>query len=89
MRKRDEATAPHQGDRVAYVIIKAASNCKNYEKSEDPLHALKNNIPIDYYYYLENQLKQPLLRLFEPIYDKAEIMLFSGDHTRNIYIPKI
>ena len=40
MRKRDEATAPSVGDRVAYVMIKAAKGSKGYEKSEDPLYVL-------------------------------------------------
>lgn len=38
-----------------------------YEKSEDPLYVLDNNIPIDTKYYLENQLSKPLMRIFEPI----------------------
>ena len=40
MRKRDEATAPTVGDRVAYVMIKGAKGSKGYEKSEDPLYVL-------------------------------------------------
>ena len=38
-----------------------------YEKSEDPIYVLENNIPIDTKYYLENQLSNPLMRIFEPI----------------------
>lgn len=38
-----------------------------YEKSEDPIFVLENNIPIDTKYYLENQLSNPLMRIFEPI----------------------
>jgi DNA polymerase elongation subunit (family B) len=38
-----------------------------YEKSEDPLYVLENNVPIDTKYYLENQLSKPLMRIFEPI----------------------
>ena len=37
---------------------------KGFEKAEDPLFALQNNLPIDYQHYLEKQLKEPLLRLF-------------------------
>lgn len=48
MRERDEASAPTVGDRVAYVMVKAVKGSKNYEKSEDPLYVLQNNIPIDY-----------------------------------------
>lgn len=46
-----------------------------YEKSEDPLYVLENNIPIDTKYYLENQLSKPLMRIFEPILkDKASLL---------------
>ncbi|KAF6158904.1 hypothetical protein GIB67_012321 [Kingdonia uniflora] len=58
MRKRDAATAPTIGDRVPYVIIKAAKGAKAYEKSEDPIYVLENNMPIDVQYYLENQISK-------------------------------
>ncbi|XP_020676528.1 DNA polymerase delta catalytic subunit [Dendrobium catenatum] len=84
MRKRDAATAPNVGDRVPYVIIKAAKGAKAYERSEDPIYVLENNIPIDSQYYLENQLQKPLLRIFEPILKNAQQELFKGKHTRNL-----
>ncbi|XP_071696476.1 DNA polymerase delta catalytic subunit [Rutidosis leptorrhynchoides] len=86
MRKRDAATAPHVGDRVPYVIIKAAKGAKAYERSEDPIYVLENNIPIDPQYYLENQISKPLLRIFEPILKNASRELLHGDHTRAISI---
>lgn len=80
------------------MILDAAA----YEKSEDPIYVLENNIPIDTKYYLENQLSKPLMRIFEPILgDKATslcvyfslhfrmvylVILVSGDHTRTIQI---
>ncbi|KAL1933207.1 hypothetical protein VTP01DRAFT_7297 [Rhizomucor pusillus] len=86
MRKRDAGSAPTLGDRVAYVIIRSGNNTAAYEKSEDPLYVLENNIPIDTKYYLDNQLSKPLLRIFEPILgDKAESLL-SGAHTRSVSI---
>lgn len=46
-----------------------------YEKSEDPLYVLENNIPIDTKYYLDNQLSKPLMRIFEPILgEKASLL---------------
>ena len=60
-------SAPALGDRVAYVIIKGIKGAAAYEKSEDPLYVLENNIPIDTKYYLDNQLSKPLMRIFEPI----------------------
>ncbi|XP_043698298.1 DNA polymerase delta catalytic subunit [Telopea speciosissima] len=86
MRKRDAATAPDVGDRVPYVIIKAAKGAKAYERSEDPIYVLENNIPIDPQYYLENQISKPLLRIFEPILKNASKELFQGSHTRSVYI---
>uniref|UniRef100_A0A915DAH8 DNA polymerase n=1 Tax=Ditylenchus dipsaci TaxID=166011 RepID=A0A915DAH8_9BILA len=81
MRKRDPGSAPRLGDRVPYVIVKGGKNDKTYEKAEDPLYVLKNGIDIDTDYYLEHQLKNPLERLFEPVFgDKAKALLFTGKH---------
>ena len=67
MKQRDAGSAPALGDRVAYVIIKGPKGAAAYEKSEDPIYVLENNIPIDTKYYLDNQLANPLMRIFEPI----------------------
>jgi len=86
MAKRDEATAPTLGDRVPYVIIKSSKNAKAYEKAEDPMYVLENDIPLDYNYYLQNQLTKPLTRIFEPIMgDPSELL--TGDHTRTVVVP--
>jgi DNA polymerase delta subunit 1 len=73
MKARDAGSAPTLGDRVAYVI-KGIKGAAAYEKSEDPLWVLENNIPIHPKYYLDNQLSEPLLRIFEPI---------MGEHNAN------
>jgi DNA polymerase delta subunit 1 len=83
IKKRDPGNAPATGDRVPYVIIKAAKNAKVCDKSENPLYALENSIPIDTNYYLENQLSKPLLRLFESILPDPMILL-KGDHVRHV-----
>ena len=87
MKNRDPGTAPKLGDRVPYVIIKNnndASSRKNtplYQKAENPDFVLKNNLQIDYEYYLLNQIKNPLLRIFDPILGKdAEGILLRGKH---------
>jgi DNA polymerase delta subunit 1 len=49
-------------------MIKGTKGSKAYEKSEDPIYALENNCPIDYNYYIENQIKLPLIRIFDPIF---------------------
>eukprot|EP00887_Chlorella_sp_A99_P006196 scaffold3.g6196.t1 len=85
MRKRDPATAPAVGDRVPYVIVRAAKGAKAYEKAEDPIYALKNNLPIDCQHYLDHHLAQPLMRLFEPILKNPRELL-TGAHTRSILV---
>lgn len=85
MRQRDPASAPTIGDRVAYVIIKAAKGAKAYERSEDPIYVLDNNIPIDTQYYLEHQLAPPILRVFEGVLEDPSVLI-KGDHTRHIAI---
>lgn len=86
MKKRNAHSAPAIGDRVPYVMIKAAKGAKGYEKAEDPLWVLENNIPLDYQYYLENQLKNPLMRIFAPLMEDPQTLLV-GEHTRRISMP--
>jgi DNA polymerase delta subunit 1 len=86
MRKRDAGSAPTIGDRVAYVIIKTAGT-KAYEKSEDPLYVLEHSLPVDFKYYLENQLSNPLTRIFEPILGERRAKeLLTGAHTRMVSV---
>lgn len=86
MKKRDAGSAPTVGDRVAYVIIQAAKGAPAYEKSEDPVYVLENNLPIDTEYYLTNQLSNPLTRIFEPIIPNPQSLL-TGAHTRTVCKP--
>merc|ERR1712223_689560 len=67
MKKRDAGSAPKLGDRVPYIIIAASKGTPAYQKAEDPIYVLENNVAIDAEYYLHQQLEKPLLRLFEPI----------------------
>ncbi|ENN82217.1 hypothetical protein YQE_01407, partial [Dendroctonus ponderosae] len=83
MKKRDPGNAPKLGDRIPYVITAATKSAKAFEKAEDPIYVLENNVPIDAKYYLENQLSKPLVRIFQPILgDNAESILLRGEHTR-------
>ena len=47
IKKRDRGWRPRIGDRVPYVMIKGAVGAKAYEKAEDPVYVLENNVPID------------------------------------------
>lgn len=64
MKKRD-GVGPNVGDRVDYVII--GGNDKLYNRAEDPLFVLENNLQIDSKYYLNNQLQNPIISIIAPI----------------------
>ena len=73
-------------------MVKGMKGSKGYQNSEDPIYVLNNNLPIDFNYYIENQIKKPLIRIFEPIFDdekRAERELFTGKHMQNVYQPKM
>lgn len=90
MQKRDENITINIGDRISYVIIEGTKGSKNYENAEDPIKVLEEDIPIDYDYYIQKQIRPPLERLLEETRIIPNIdALFSGDHTKNRYIPKI
>ena len=74
------------GDRVPYVIIKAAKGAKAYEKAEDPIFALEHNLPIDFQHYVDHHLSQPIVRIFEPILKQRVKELLNGEHTRSVIV---
>ena len=76
----------HTGDRVKFVMVQGTKNSKAFERSEDPLFALKNRTPIDFDYYIWNQMMKPLLRIFTPIlapHEKLKKINSKGD---SVYI---
>jgi DNA polymerase delta subunit 1 len=74
MKKRDAGNAPGIGDRVAYVMVGGVKGSRNYENAEDPLFVLDNDIPIDFNYYIEKQIKLPLTRIFELILPNVNVL---------------
>jgi len=78
MKKRDAGSAPQMGDRVPYVIIAGAKGAANFEKAEDPIYILENNLPIDCKWYLTNQLSKPLTRIIELIINDVEKSLLTA-----------
>lgn len=60
MKRRDENVNIHIGDRIPYVMINGMKGSKNYENAEDPLKVLEEDLPIDYDYYINKQIKPPL-----------------------------
>ena len=71
IRARAPGSEPQQGDRVPFVIVKGAG--RMYEKAEDPAWVLEKNLPIDTYYYFENQFKKPVQDLLEPLIPAKDV----------------
>lgn len=51
------------------------TDARTYEKAEDPIYVLEHGKALDYQYYVENQLRKPLMRIFEAIMPKPEQLL--------------
>lgn len=49
-----------------------------YEKSEDPIYVLENNIPIDPQYYLENQISKVSMAQFFLLINMLILTAFNG-----------
>lgn len=74
------------GDRVPFVMLAGLKGTKSSQCAEDPLYALKNRLPIDYVYYIENQMMKPLLRLLMPIVAPEEQMKKRNKKGDKVYI---
>ena len=63
--QRDPGNKPTSGDRIPFVyIINSNKNALQGEKIETPSYIIENKIPIDYSFYITNQIMKPLLQLF-------------------------
>jgi hypothetical protein len=74
MGERDPGNKPKAGDRIKYVfIVNSNKNALLGERIEPPEYIMEHKLPIDYTYYITNQLMNPLQQLFglalEKIYD--------------------
>ncbi|EKX53301.1 DNA polymerase delta catalytic subunit, partial [Guillardia theta CCMP2712] len=50
-----------------------------HERCEDPTYVKEKNLTVDLAYYLENQLKNPVTSLLEPVYDKSEELFLEAE----------
>ena len=63
--KRDPGNKPKSGDRMKYLVVcQGDAKDKLGERIETPEYTIEKKIPIDYLYYIENQLMEPLKQLF-------------------------
>lgn len=80
MNARQPGSGPGVGSRVPYVIVAGHKAQRWHELSEDPLYVAQQRLPISVDYYLNHQLRAPLLRLFKQVLgaDTAKRVLFGA-----------
>ena len=72
------------GTRVPYVFVenKDDPNQKQAEKAEDYEYALSKNLTVDRLYYIDHQLRKPLIGLFEPVSNDPDEEIFGHETVR-------
>lgn len=93
MAKADPGTRPRTGDRIAFVICEefegkkkgSIEATKRADMAENPITAITQEKPINVRWYLDHQLREPLMRLFTPILGEDKVhTLFEGEHMRSV-----
>ena len=66
--KRDPGGAPQTNDRIPYVFIRVKGEVKlQGERVEDPKYVITHSLPLDYIYYVNNQIMKPALQFLSNI----------------------
>lgn len=68
--ERDPGNKPETGDRIPFIYIKNEKAVLQGDRIESPSYILENNIPIDYEFYITNQLMNPLSQIFSLVVEK-------------------
>lgn len=71
IRDRDPGNAPQVNDRIPYAyIINKNKKCLQGDRIEHPDFIKKNNIPLDYEFYITNQIMKPVLQVYGIVVDQ-------------------
>ena len=66
MKERDPGNAPQVNDRVPFVYVECFDKAKKVgDNMENPEYAEQNGIKIDYLYYLERQIMNPVCQILD------------------------
>ena len=76
MKERDPGNAPQSNDRIQYVAVyreqKKGVKMLQGDKIETPQYILENDLPIDYLFYLTNQIMKPSIQFLELLMEHPE-----------------
>jgi DNA polymerase elongation subunit (family B) len=74
MGSRDPGNRPQVNDRIPYLYVKqqGAAKMLQGERIEHPDYVVAHNLPIDYEFYITNQVMRPVLQLYACVIDQLQ-----------------
>ena len=83
MKLRDPGNAPQSNDRIQYVAVykeqKKGQKLLQGDKIETPEYIIENDLPIDYLFYLTNQIMKPSLQFLELLMEDPQKKIFDKE----------
>ena len=83
MKARDPGNAPQSNDRIQYVAVykeqKKGEKLLQGDKIETPQFISENDLPIDYLFYLTNQIMKPSLQFLELLMEDPKKKIFDKE----------
>jgi len=76
--RRTGEVVPETGDRVPFVMVRGAKNSKAFERSENPVYAQKNGLPLDTDYYIHKQIWPAVIRVLTCYHEPERCVEVSG-----------
>ena len=67
--ERDPGNKPQINDRIPYVYIKSDAPLQG-DRIELPEYIVKNDVPIDYGFYITNQIMNPIIKIYTLIIEQ-------------------
>lgn len=76
--ERDPGNKPQSNDRMAFAYIKVperadGSKVLQGDRIETPEYIRENDLPLDYRFYLTNQVMKPVTQIFELVMDQKQL----------------
>lgn len=68
--ERDPGNKPEIGDRIPFIYIKNDKAVLQGDRIESPSYIAENSIPIDFEFYITNQLMNPISQIFSLVVEK-------------------
>ena len=73
IRDRDPGNAPQVNDRIPYAyVINKNKKCLQGDRIEHPDYIKKNDIKLDYEFYITNQIMKPVLQVYGIVVDQLK-----------------